>query len=185
LGGFGKFSGKRQAITRLSASSGTQHPHILVSEKMEIRQDDPTAPHVADLLAYHLQELQGVMSEYAFALDATGLSAANVTFWTAWHGDSLVGFGALKELDDTHGEVKSMRVAPAVRGTGVGRAMLAHIVAEAKKRGYARLTLETGTATLHAPAVALYRSAGFTSCDAFADYRPSPYNQFFELGLQT
>jgi putative acetyltransferase len=150
---------------------------------MEIRQDNPTALHVADLLAYHLQELQSVMAEHAFALDATGLSAANVTFWTAWQGDALVGFGALKELDDTHGEVKSMRAAPTARGTGVGRAMLDHIVAEARKRGYARLSLETGTATLHAPAIALYRSAGFTSCDAFADYQPSPYNQFFGLAL--
>ena len=86
---------------------------------MEIRQDDPTSPHVAGLLAHHLQELQSVMAEYAFALDATGLSAAEVTFWTAWQGSVLVGFGALKELDGTHGEVKSMRAAPAARGMGL------------------------------------------------------------------
>lgn len=150
---------------------------------MEIRQDNPTAHHVADLLAYHIHELQSVMAAHAFALDATGLSAADVTFWTAWQGDALVGFGALKELDDTHGEVKSMRAAPTARGRGVGRAMLNHIVAEARSRRYARLSLETGTATLHAPAIALYQSAGFKSCDAFADYQPSPYNQFFMLGL--
>lgn len=150
---------------------------------MEIKQDDPAAAHVADLLAHHLRELRGVMADHAFALDATGLSAASVTFWTAWNGDALVGFGALKELDATHGEVKSMRAAPAARGTGVGRAMLSHIIAEARKRGYARLSLETGTAALHAPAIALYRSAGFTSCDAFADYRPSPHNQFLKLSL--
>lgn len=150
---------------------------------MEIRQDNPTAHHVADLLAYHLQELQSAMAEHAFALDTTALSAANVTFWTAWQSAALVGFGALKELDHTHGEAKSMRAAPAARGTGVGRAMLNHIIAEARRRGYARLSLETGTTTLHAPAKALYQSAGFTSCDAFADYQPSPYNQFFKLGL--
>lgn len=150
---------------------------------MEIRQDDPAAPYVADLLAYHVQELQSVMAEHAFALDATGLSAASVTFWTAWEGGTLLGFGALKALDDTHGEVKSMRVAPAARGTGVGRAMLGHIVAEARARGYARVSLETGTADLHGPAIALYRSAGFISCDAFADYRPSPHNQFLRLDL--
>lgn len=152
---------------------------------MEIRQDDPTAHYVADLLAYHRQELQSAMAEHAFALDAAGLSAASVTFWTAWQGDALIGFGALKELDDTHGEVKSMRAAPAARGRGVGRAMLNHIVAEARMRGYTRLSLETGTVRLHAPAIALYRSAGFKSCDAFADYKSSPYNQFFELGLST
>ncbi|EIZ77304.1 acetyltransferase family protein [Novosphingobium sp. Rr 2-17] len=150
---------------------------------MQIRVDDPTAPYVADLLTLHLRELQGAMAGHAFALDATGLSAASVTFWTAWDGDTLLGFGALKQLDDTHGEVKSMRAAPAARGKGVGRAMLAHIVGEARERGYSRLSLETGTAPLHAPAIALYRSAGFTSCSAFADYQPSPHNQFFRLDL--
>ena len=150
---------------------------------MEIRQDDPAAPHVAELLAHHLQEVRGVMREYAFALDATGLSGKDVTFWTAWQSDTLVGFGALKRLDDTHGEVKSMRVAPAARGTGVGRAMLDHIVTEARKRRYERLSLETGTATMHVPANALYRSAGFISCSALADYQPSPHNQFLSLDL--
>ncbi len=123
------------------------------------------------------------MAERAFALDADGLSAPAVTFWTVWQQDALVGFGALKQLDDAHGEVKSMRAAPAARGTGVGRAMLDHVIAEARRRGYARLSLETGTATLHAPAISLYRSAGFVTCDAFADYEESPHNQFFKLDL--
>lgn len=148
-----------------------------------IRRDDPTAAHVADLLALHLAELRGHMADFAFALDATGLSAPNVTFWTAWRGAELAGFAALKALDPRHGELKSMRAAPASRGTGVGRALLAHIIAAARDRGLARLSLETGTAELHAPAVALYRSAGFEFCDAFADYRPSPHNQFMTLAL--
>jgi len=150
---------------------------------MDIRQDDPTAPHVADLLAHHLRELQGVMGEHAFALDATGLAAPGVTFWTVWRDDTLLGFGALKALDAAHAEVKSMRAAPAARGTGVGRALLAHIVAAARARGFTRLSLETGTAELHRPAIALYRRAGFVSCDAFGDYRPSPHNQFLTLEL--
>ncbi|QJU60480.1 GNAT family N-acetyltransferase [Sphingomonas sp. AP4-R1] len=150
---------------------------------MEIRQDDPAAPHVADLLAHHLRELQDVMAEYAFALDASGLSAPSVTFWTAWDDETLAGFGALKQLSPSHGEVKSMRASPAARGKGVGRAILAHIVAEARKRGYERLSLETGTATLHAPAISLYRSAGFVSCGAFSNYQPSAHNQFFMLDL--
>lgn len=123
------------------------------------------------------------MAGYAFALDASGLSAASVTFLTAWNGETLLGFGALKELDTTHGEVKSMRAAPAARGTGVGRAMLEHIITEGRQRGYTRLSLETGTAPLHLPAISLYRSAGFTPCDAFSDYQPSPHNQFFRLDL--
>ncbi len=150
---------------------------------MQIRKDDPAAPHVAALLAHHLAELRGDMAEFAFALDATGLSAPEVTFWTAWRDDVLVGFVALKALDPRQGEVKSMRAAPAARGTGVGRALLDHVIAIARERGYDRLSLETGTAALYQPAVGLYRSAGFVPCDAFADYRPSPHNQFLTLIL--
>ena len=146
---------------------------------MQIRQDNPRAAHVADLLAHHLRELQVAMAGHATALDSAGLSAPGVTFWTAWNGDTLLGFAALKQIGDAHGEVKSMRAAPAARGTGVGRALLSHIIAQAHQRGYARLSLETGTAPLHEPAIALYRSAGFTPCDAFADYQPGPHNQFF------
>ena len=94
------------------------------------------------------------------------------------------GFVALKQLDARHGELKSMRAAPEARGTGVGRALLNHVIAEATMRGYDRLSLETGTADLHAPAVALYRSAGFIDTGAFADYRPSPHNQFLTLDLR-
>jgi len=150
---------------------------------VEIRRDDPAAPHVAELLAHHLRELAEVMGDHAFALDATGLSAPEVTFWTAWNAETLLGFGALKQLDPTHGEVKSMRVAPCARRTGAGRALLVHVIAEARARGYRRLSLETGTAPLHVPAITLYRSAGFTPCDAFADYAPSAHNQFFMLDL--
>ncbi|RYD27336.1 MAG: GNAT family N-acetyltransferase, partial [Lysobacteraceae bacterium] len=72
---------------------------------------------------------------------------------------------------------------PAARGTGVGRALLDHVIAEARRRNYARLRLETGTAALHAPAIALYRSVGFVQSGPFADYLPSPHNQFFRLNL--
>jgi len=150
---------------------------------MIISHDDPTAPHVATLLAYHLQEVRSVMGEHAFALDATGLSAPSVTFWTAWNNDTLAGFGALKQLDPAHGEVKSMRADPAARGTGVGRAILRHIIAEARTRGYAQLSLETGTAMMHVPAISLYRSADFVACAAFADDQPGPHNQFLRLDL--
>ena len=160
-----------------------QNSNRFGDRKMEIRQDNPSAPHVADLLEFHLRELRGIMREYAFALDASGLSAPSVTFWTAWDADALAGFAALKQLDAAHGELKSMRAAPEARGTGVGRALLAHIIAESRKRGYARLSLETGTAPLHTPAVSLYRSAGFVSCGPFADYQQSPHNQFLYLDL--
>lgn len=149
-----------------------------------IRPDDPTAAHVADLLAFHLAELRGVMSaEFAFALDANELAVPEISFWTAWRDETLVGIAALKQLDPTHAEVKSMRAAPAARGTGVGRALIEHIVAEATACGYRRLSLETGTAATHDAAVALYKSVGFVACGPFADYAPSPHNQFMTLDL--
>lgn len=149
-----------------------------MSAGVQIRLDDPAAPYVAPLLIDHLRELQSVMGEHAFALDAGGLSAPEVTFWTAWIGDELAGFAALRHLGTGHGEVKSMRAAPFARGTGVGRALLDHIVREARARGYRALYLETGTADLHQPAIGLYRSAGFVSYGPFGDYEPSPHNQF-------
>jgi putative acetyltransferase len=151
---------------------------------MLIRQDDPLACHVSHLLSYHLTELQEAMHGHATALDATGLSAPGVTFWTAWRNEMLLGFAALKQLDDGHGELKSMRAAPEARGTGVGRALLEHVIAEARARDYRRLSLETGTAAMHTPAISLYQSAGFKSCAAFAAYRRSPHNQFFRLDLE-
>jgi putative acetyltransferase len=150
---------------------------------MRIRIDNPAAPHVAPLLTHHLRELQAVMGDHAFALDASGLSASDVMFWTAWREEDLVGIAALKRLGTDHGEVKSMRAAPSARGSGVGRALLEHVIAEARTLGLRALYLETGTADLHAPAIALYRSAGFASCPPFADYEASEHNQFMVLAL--
>jgi putative acetyltransferase len=150
---------------------------------VEVRRDDPSNPAIAPLLAEHVAEQHGnVPPGFAFALDAGGLSAPEVTFWSVWDGDTLAGFGALKQLDAATGELKSMRAA--VRGRGAGHAVLGAIIAEARARGYRALFLETGTSDFYAPALALYRRAGFVPCDAFADYRPSPHNQFFMLDLR-
>jgi len=151
---------------------------------MNIRQDAPSAPHVADLLRLHLAELRNnTPREHAFALDASGLSAPEVTFWTAWDGDMLAGFGALKQLDPDHGEIKSMRTAPTHLRRGVARTMLAHIVEVARMRRYARLSLETDTESSFLPAIALYEAFGFEACGPFADYAASPYNCFFTRTL--
>jgi putative acetyltransferase len=155
----------------------------VVEAVFAIRPDDPTAPHVADLLAFHLADMRGTNPDFAFALDASGLSAPNVSFWTAWNGAELAGFAALKQLDRHHGEVKSMRAAPAARRSGVGRTLLQHLIGVAKARGYARLSLETGTEARFSPAILLYQSAGFVPSAAFSDYQPSPHNQFFALEL--
>jgi putative acetyltransferase len=151
---------------------------------IEVRRDDPNNTALGGLLEAHVAEQHGnVPPGFAFALDARGLSDPAVTFWSAWDGERVVGMGALKELDAANGEVKSMRADAAYLGKGVGHAVLSTIVAEARARGYARLYLETGTTPAYDAALALYRRAGFVACDAFADYRPSPHNQFLTLAL--
>lgn len=151
---------------------------------MDIRRDDPNNPAVAPMLAAHVREQHGnVPPGFAFALDAGGLSAPEVTFWTAWDGDTLAGFGAMKQLDAASGEVKSMRAGDAFRGRGVGHRLLSTIIAEARARGYAALFLETGTSDFYAPALALYQRAGFVFCPPFGDYADSPHNQFMRLDL--
>ena len=95
----------------------------------------------------------------------------------------MLGCGALKEIDPEHGEVKSMRTPQALRRRGAGRAVLIHILSEARRRGYKRLSLETGSMDVFLPAQKLYESFGFTFCGPFADYKPDPYSVFMTLTL--
>ena len=151
---------------------------------VNIRRDDLTDPRVLALLAEHLANMNEITPvEHVHALDVSGLKAPEITFWTAWNGDTLLGCGALRELSPTHGEIKSMRTPSALRRQGAGRALLSHILAEARRRGYARVSLETGSHPAFGPAQALYRSAGFVSCGPFGDYRESPDNLFMTLEL--
>lgn len=151
---------------------------------MQVRKDEPTNPALAALLDAHVAEQRAnTPPGFSFALDAGGLAAPDVTFWSAWDGETPIGMGALRALDTRSGEVKSMRAVEAWRGRGVGHAVLDAIVAEARRRGYARLYLETGTTADYAPALSLYRRAGFVACAPFADYAASPHNQFLMLNL--
>lgn len=137
---------------------------------MHIRVDDLRGPEIRALLEEHLQDMRRISPpESVHALDLDGLRRPEITFWTAWTGDELVGCGALKALDAQHGEIKSMRVSNQHRRTGAGRAMLHHILDEAHRRGLARLSLETGSQPEFAPARRLYASMGFAECGA-----PSP-----------
>jgi putative acetyltransferase len=117
-------------------------------------------------------------------MDVERLRRPDVSFWSAWEGETLLGCAALRELDATHGELKSMRTAPAARGRGVARALLAHVLAEARARGYARLSLETGSQPGFEPARRLYASAGFGRCAPFGDYAEDPYSVFMSLDLR-
>jgi putative acetyltransferase len=118
-----------------------------------------------------------------FAFDASKLRASGVTVWTAWEGDRLLGCGALKELSPTQGEIKSMRTPANLRRHGAGRAILNHILAVARQRGYLELFLETGTHPAFGPAHRLYASAGFRRCGPFGDYAETGNNVFMRLRL--
>ena len=149
-----------------------------------IRRDDLSGDAVRDLLRFHLSQMQvNTPPGHMFALDLSGLQAPGVTVWTAWDGDAIAGIGALKALGDDSGEIKSMRTAPAYLRRGVARALLHHLMAEARSRGWRRLSLETGRGPAFEPALALYRGHGFVQGDAFADYKPSEFSQFFHRTL--
>jgi putative acetyltransferase len=151
---------------------------------MRIELDDLSRQEVQDLLREHLANMYELSPpESVHALDLAKLRSPDVTFWTIWDGPLLLGCGALKELTPTHGEVKSMRTPEAQRRRGAGRAILVHIIAEARARGYRRLSLETGSHAAFLPAQNLYRSFGFTSCGPFADYEPDPNAVFLSLEL--
>jgi len=106
-----------------------------------------------------------------------------ISFYALWEGDELLGFGALKEVGPRAGEIKSMRTADAHLRRGVAATILDHIIAEARRRGYARLSLETGSSPAFEPALSLYRKYGFTEGGAFGDYEKSPFNQFLHRDL--
>jgi len=149
-----------------------------------IRLDDLSGSEIAELLADHLREMhQHSPPESVHALDLEALKRPEISFWSIWSGDELVGCGALKELEPGHGEIKSMRTAPAFRGKGAGRLMLRHILNEARARGYRRLSLETGSMAAFDPARRLYENHGFSYCGPFAEYILDPHSVFMTIDL--
>jgi len=151
---------------------------------MKIETGGLERPAVRQLLEEHLRSMHALSPpESVHALDLDRLRGPDVAFWSAWEGTQLLGCGALKELDATHGEVKSMRTAAALRRRGTARAILEHIVGIAQARGYRRLSLETGSQDAFWPARRLYESFGFTYCGPFADYVEDPSSVFMTLEL--
>jgi putative acetyltransferase len=150
----------------------------------EITVDDPRSADVRALLQRHLAFARThTPAEHAYALDIDSLLGPAITFCSFRADSELLAVGALKQLDDTHGEIKSMHTAEAARGRGIGRAMVGHLVSVARDRGMRRVSLETGTMAAFGPARALYASVGFTPCGPFGGYRPSPDNTFMTLLL--
>jgi putative acetyltransferase len=155
-----------------------------VSSPFQIREDDLSGVATRALLSIHLAGMHANSPPgHVFALDLSGLQAADVTVWTVWDGDQLAGIGALRRLDGEAGEVKSMRTHPDHLRKGAAAALLEHIIAVARSRGLMRLCLETGRGPAFEPALALYRKRGFVNGQAFGDYEPSDFNQFLHMDL--
>lgn len=151
---------------------------------MQIREDDLTGERIGRLLREHLEHMYAITPpESVHALDLAALRSPDITFWSAWEGDELLGCGALKELDAHTGEIKSMRTAEAHHRRGVGSRILEHIIDEARRRGYRRLNLETGSMAAFAPSRALYRRYGFEYRGPFADYTEDPNSRFMTKKL--
>ena len=151
---------------------------------MNIDLDDPYRPDVVALLEEHLADMYATSpAESVHALDPGALAQPGISFWTVRDDAEVLGCAALKEIDPGHGEIKSMRTATAARRRGVAARLLDHVLAEARLRGYARLSLETGSQVFFAPARALYASRGFAECGPFGDYQPDPHSVFMTRSL--
>ena len=141
-------------------------------------------PQVQALLRLHLAGMHASSPPGSvFALDLSGLQKPDISFFTAWRDGKLLGMGALKALDAETGEIKSMRTDPAALRSGVGAAILEHLIELARRRNYRRLSLETGSGPAFEAALALYRKRGFVNGEAFGGYTASAFNQFLHLDL--
>jgi putative acetyltransferase len=153
---------------------------------MNIIIDDLNGPEIFELLEEHLQSMAlHSPPESIHALDIKALRRPEITFWTAWEGDELLGCGALKELDRYHGEIKSMRTSSSHLRKGVASSLLHHLLEEAKRRSYHRVSLETGSMEAFEPARRLYAGFGFVFSGPFADYVEDPFSVFMTRELRT
>ena len=156
----------------------------MTSDTLTFRVDDLTGAPTRALIARHLAGMRAITPEKSVhAFDVDKLRAPDVTFWSVWVGEEIAGCGALKVLDATRGELKSMRVADAFLGQGIGRAILEHLRAEARQRGMEHLWLETGSSPPFVPALRLYESAGFIRCGPFEGYQDDPFSVFMTRRL--
>lgn len=151
---------------------------------LEIREGDPADAAISDLIAYHVEQMhRWSPAESVHALPASRLAEGDVTFYAAWAGSRLAGCGALKALDPSHGEIKSMRVDPQFIRQGVGEAILLRLLSEARLRGYRRVSLETGRGEGFGAALGLYAKHGFAPCEPFGNYTSDGFSQCLSLAL--
>ena len=151
---------------------------------MEVRRGDLTDPRVTALLEHHAATArEQTAAGSAHALDLSAFTPPDLSLWTIWEGDLLVGVGALKRLSPTLGEIKAMHTAQAARRRGAGGMMLRHLITLGRDAGLTRLSLETGSWPYFEAARALYRRHGFVECDPFGNYAPDPNSAFMTLSL--
>ena len=127
---------------------------------------------VNELLTKHFVELRAASPEgSAHVLDIPGLQISSIKFWSLWNNDLLMGCGALKFLDNQHGEFKSIRIHDNFRNKGNGINVVNHLITEAKKLDIVRLSIETGAGEFFKPARKLFKKSGFKPCNPFAHYK--------------
>lgn len=166
--------------------TGLQKPCKWTNKLLEFKVDDLSSQEIVQFLEEHIADMKSISPpESKHALDLDGLKQPDITFWSAWDEVSLVGCGALKKLDKQHAEIKSMRVAKGSRGTGVAAQLLNFVLAEAKQRGFSRISLETGSMDFFIPARKLYSRFGFSPCLPFADYKKDPNSVFMTLHIKS
>lgn len=146
--------------------------------------DDPRIDDVRTLLARHVAFAREVTPpDHVHAMEVDDLLGRAVTFFSARRDGVLLGVGALKQLDESHAELKSMHTSEAARGQGVGRAIVDHLLAVAADRSYQRVSLETGTGDAFVPARSLYTKIGFKPCAPFGEYTVNPYSVCMTIDL--
>jgi putative acetyltransferase len=161
-----------------------KEPDVGGESDMRIELGDLDAQDVIALLEAHIAQARSVTpAGSSHTLDIHELKQPRLQFWVLRSGSVLAGCAALLELDAQHAELKSMRSATAFLRRGVARQLLAHLIAEARRRGFSRISLDTGSLPFYEPARRLYESAGFVECGPFADYREDPYKVFMTLEL--
>ena len=139
---------------------------------------------VNELLTKHFIELRSVSPEGStHVLDIPGLKVASIKFWSLWENEELIGCGALKFLDKSHGEFKSIRVADKFRKKGFGIKIINHLISEAKKLNIKKLSIETGSGSFFMPARKLFEKTGFKPCEPFAHYKKDPNSCYFSLNI--
>lgn len=157
---------------------------FLCKSKVKIIVDDLSGQNIANFLEQQIADMISISPpESRHALDLAGLRSDDITFWSAYENDSLLGCGAIKELDPTHGEIKSMRTEKNSRAKGIATKLLRHILLVSKGRGYKRVSLETGSMDFFVPARELYLKNGFKICPPFASYKEDPNSVFMTLKL--